>query len=80
MTAEEDPEEQQQVAAGRWDSFWGYDLVHAKGLLDKTYAKLQIKQHSWSGLKELPEVIQAMRLTLISAIKSFRAWSLRSYR
>ena len=56
VTAEEDSEEQQQIAAGRWDSFWGYDMVHAEGLLDKTYARLQIKQRSWSGLKEIPKV------------------------
>ena len=55
-TAEEDSEELQQVAAGRWDSFWGYDIVHGQGLLDKTYARLQIKQPSWPGLKELPNV------------------------
>ncbi len=56
VTAEDDAEDVQQLAAGRWDGFWGYDLIHNKGLLDSIYARLQIKHHAWPGLKELPHV------------------------
>lgn len=56
VTAEDDPDEQQQEAAGRWDAFWGYDLVRSHGMLEKIFSKLQIKESSWASLKEIPEV------------------------
>lgn len=56
VTTEDDTDEQHQEAAGRWDAFWGYDLVQSKGLLEKVFTKLQIKESSWPSLKEIPEV------------------------
>ena len=56
MTREDDPDEQQQLAAGRWDAFWGFDLAHSHGMLERIYSKLQIRDSSWPGLKNLPEV------------------------
>ena len=55
-TDENDSEEDQQICAGRWDAYWGYDIVHNKGLLEAVLARLHVKQSSWQGLKKAPEV------------------------
>ena len=56
VTTSDDPDELQSKMASLWDVYWGYDLVHAEGLLDRTLAKLGITESSWAGLKVLPEV------------------------
>lgn len=42
--------------ASLWDAYWGYDLVHKEGLLEKIFTRLRIPDSSWDGLKVLPEV------------------------
>lgn len=56
VTDENDSEEQQQASAGRWDAYWGYDLIQEKGLLDAVLTRLHVKESSWPGLKQIPEV------------------------
>ena len=72
VTTEEDAEDRQGLMASLWDSYWGYDIVRAEGLLERTFTCLKIPETSWPGLKVLPEVLaEHSRLLLKAEIQSW---------